>query len=345
MTDSNLVIKSSPHFKTTESVPRIMWIVTGTLVPALAMGIYTFGPRAVLLLLTTTLGAVVAEMLAERWREGSWVMPSDGSAVVTGILLAMCLPPSFPLFEGFLGGVVSIAIGKQVFGGLGNNIFNPALVGRAFLQAAFPVQITTWTAPRAWLAETIDAVSTATPLAKLIPEGGLAGTVPCAGQTQAAAAAGSVASSLPSVSDMFFGFTGGSMGETSAIALLIGGVVLLVMRYIDWRVPVGMIGTVFVLTAILHYASPEAFPAQPFMHVFAGGLILGAMYMATDMVTSPMTALGRFIFAVGAGFLVVVIRVWGNLPEGVMYSILLMNAVTPIIDRYIRPRRFAEAAE
>jgi Na+-translocating ferredoxin:NAD+ oxidoreductase subunit D len=316
-----LVIESSPHLRTEESVARIMWIVAATLVPALLVGVLVFGPGALVLTLATMAGALVTEAISDRWRSGSWSMPSDGSAVVTGLLLAMCLPPGFPLFEAFLGGVVSIAIGKQVFGGLGFNIFNPALVGRAFLQAAFPVQISTWVqpVPPAWMRASTDALTTATPLA-LVKD-----------------------NIIPALSDLAIGTCAGSMGETSVIALTLGGLVLLAMRYIDWRVPVGMIGSVFVFSGLLHLISPGVYP-DPVSQIFAGGLTLGAWYMATDMVTSPLTGKGRLIFAIGCGFLVVVIRTWGSLPEGVMYSILLMNALTPMINRSIRPRRFAEAA-
>jgi len=322
MPNLQLVIESSPHLRTAESIPRIMWTVAGTLAPAAAMGVYLFGPRAVLLILASLLGALLAEVLADRWRLSLWRVPSDGSAFVTGLLLALCLPPGFPLFEAFLGGLVAIAVGKQVFGGLGHNIFNPALVGRAFLQAAFPVEITTWAAPNpsGWRKLGVDALTGATPLAQMKFE-----------------------HVAPALEKLFIGTTGGSLGETSALALVIGGAVLLALRYIDWRVPLGMIGTVFLFTALLRLINPAAYP-DPVSQVFAGGLMLGAWFMATDMVTTPLTSGGRLVFAVGCGVLVVIIRIWGGLPEGVMYSILLMNAVTPLINRYMEPHRFAEAA-
>ena len=308
MPNPQLVIKSSPHLRTEETTPRIMWIVVATLVPALLMGFWAFGPRAILLTLATTLGALVAEAAADRWRTGSWRMPTDGSALLTGMLLAMCLPPTFPYFEAFLGGVVAIALGKQVFGGLGWNIFNPALVGRAFLQAAFPVEITTWSAPMqgSWFTLSLDALTGATPLAQMKFE-----------------------NVAPALQNLIVGTTGGSMGETSGLLLIIGGLVLVALRIVDWRVPVAIIGTVFVFTGILNTVAPESFP-DPLSQIFAGGLMLGAWYMATDMVSSPITARGRVVFAVAIGILVVVIRTWGGLPEGVMYSILLMNAFTPV---------------
>jgi Na+-translocating ferredoxin:NAD+ oxidoreductase subunit D len=322
MQNPQLVIKSSPHLRTEETTPRIMWIVVGTLAPALLMGFYAFGPRAILLTVAATLGALITEVVSDRWREGSWRVTTDGSAPVTGILLAMCLPPGFPLFEAFLGGVVAIALGKQVFGGLGWNIFNPALVGRAFLQAAFPVEITTWSAPlqQNWFKLDVDALSGATPLAQMKFD-----------------------HMAPTLEKLVVGTTGGSMGETSALLLIIGGIVLVILRIVDWKIPVGMITTVYVFSGLLHLAAPDIY-ANPLSQIFAGGLMLGAWYMATDLVTSPITGKGRLLYAIAIGILVVVIRMWGGLPEGVMYSILLLNAFTPLINRYMKPRLFAEAA-
>lgn len=323
MPQNAFTLASSPHLRTDDSVGRIMWTVVAAMTPATGVAIAVFGPRAVAVIVACTLGCAVAEVLADRWRLGTWTLPADGSIVITGMLLALTLPPGFPLSQAFLGGIVASAVGKHVFGGLGSNIFNPALVGRAFLQAAFPVAITTWSTPALstagqWWSFSLDAMTTATPLAQMKFE-----------------------HVAPAATDMLLGITGGSLGETSAIAITLGGLVLVWRRYVDWVVPVVMIAVVAIVAGILHAADPARY-ADAVSHMFAGGLMLGAWFMATDMVTSPLTRSGRAVFAFGAGLLVVIIRVWGGLPEGVMYSILLMNAVTPLINRWMMPRRFDE---
>jgi len=318
MPDLQLVIESSPHIRGQDSVERIMWTVLLALLPAAAVACYIFGPRVMALILVAIAGAWMSEALAGRWREGVWRAPADGSIIITGLLLALTLPPSFPFIETFIGGVVACVFGKQVFGGLGYNIFNPALVGRAFLQAAFPVEITTWTAPVYGWTFRLDGLTGATPLAKMKFE-----------------------HAAPALRDLFLGTTAGSLGETSALAIMLGGLFLLWKRYIDWRVPAVMLGTVALFTGLLHAIDPVRY-VSPWAHLFAGGLMLGAWFMATDMVTTPLTSAGRVTFAFGCGVLVVVIRVWGGLPEGVMYSILLMNACTPLINRWMVPRRFDE---
>jgi electron transport complex protein RnfD len=251
----------------------------------------------------------------------------DGSAILTGLLLALTLPPSFPIAGTALGAVIAIVFGKQVFGGLGGNIFNPALLGRAFLQASFPVKITTWTLPAfagsgayydLVTSKAVDTVTAATPLGLLKFEG--IGT---------------------HLKPLLLGNIGGCIGETSAIALLIGGLVLIILKYADWRIPLSYIGTVFVLSGALWLINPNVYPNPLFM-VLSGGLILGAFFMATDMVTSPVTPLGTWIFGIGMGVVLVVIRIWGGLPEGVMYSILFMNGLVPLINRWTRPKYFGE---
>jgi Na+-translocating ferredoxin:NAD+ oxidoreductase subunit D len=319
MPKPEFVLESSPHLSRGDSVSRMMWTVMLTLAPASVVSVYVFGLRALVLMAVCVAGAVGTEMVADRWRNGKWSVSGDGSIAITGLLLALTLPPGFPLFEALLGAIVASAIGKHVFGGLGHNIFNPALVGRAFLQAAFPVEITTWAAPAGWKAFALDATTTATPLAQMKFE-----------------------HVAPSLDSLFLGGVSGSLGETSALALIIGGIALIVTDYIDWRVPTVMIGTVAVFAGLLHAIDPAIY-ASPLSHIFAGGLMLGAWFMATDLVTSPVTNGGRAVFAVGCGLLVVVIRTWGGLPEGVMYSILLMNAATPLINRWMTPRLFGEA--
>jgi electron transport complex protein RnfD len=247
----------------------------------------------------------------------------DGSALLTGLLLALCLPPGFPIWMAFIGGIVAIGMGKMIWGGLGQNVFNPALVGRAFLQAAFPTAITTWTLPGTgffslkgtnaaipfYQGENVDAITAATPLAQMKFE-----------QT-----------STPLV-ELLLGNTAGSLGETSAILFLLAGIYLIIRKIINWRVPVSILVTVFLFGGLFYLINPEIYPSPLFM-LFSGGLLLGTFYMATDLVTSPITPKGLWWYGIGIGILVVLIRLWGGLPEGVMYAILLMNAATPLLNR------------
>ncbi|PXV63248.1 electron transport complex protein RnfD [Halanaerobium congolense] len=299
--NNELIVTSSPHIRAQDSVPKIMWSVVIALLPAVFAAVYFFKARAISVVLTAVAGAVLTEYIFQKIRNKK-IMIKDGSAVVTGLLLALTLPPSIPLWTAFFGSVVAIGLGKQVFGGIGQNSFNPALVGRAFLTASYPVLMTTWT---------VDGVSSATPLSQMKMEGIATDTW-----------------------NLFVGQIGGSLGETSALALLLGFSYLLYKGYVNWRIPLAMVGTVFLGTF--------AFGSDPIFHLFAGGLMLGALFMATDMVSSPTTKLGRWIFGIGAGLLVVIIRLWGGYPEGVMYSILLMNTAVPLINRYTRPRSLGE---
>ncbi|MFW6267188.1 MAG: RnfABCDGE type electron transport complex subunit D [Halanaerobium sp.] len=299
--NNELIVTSSPHVRARDSVQKIMWSVVIALLPAVFAAVYFFKARAISVILTAVAGAVLTEYIFQKIRNKK-ITIKDGSAVVTGLLLALTLPPSIPLWTAFFGSVVAIGLGKQVFGGIGQNPFNPALVGRAFLTAAYPVLMTTWT---------VDGVSTATPLSQMKMDG--------------------IATDSW---NLFVGQIGGSLGETSALALLLGFSYLLYKGYVNWRIPLAMVGTVFLGTF--------AFGADPIFHIFAGGLMLGALFMATDMVSSPTTKLGRWIFGIGAGLLVVIIRLWGGYPEGVMYSILLMNTAVPLINRYTRPRSLGE---
>ncbi len=324
MSKPRLIISASPQLPGPASTPQIMWNVVGSLVPVVAVAIYFFGPSAFLVIAAATLGAMLPERLFGR-RHSLW----DGSAAITGILLGLTLPPGLPLWMAFLGGFFGITLGKLVFGGLGQNPFNPALLGRAFLQAAFPVAITTWPLPArdswwnlagdtfAWplMSPQPDTATGATPL----------GLMKFEQQTT-------------DLGDLFLGSTGGSLGETSALVILICGGYLALRNYLNWRIPIGIFATVAAFSVLLHLAN-ENYPDAPSM-LFSGGLVLGAVYMATDMVTSPVTHRGCWIFAFGIGFLVVVIRVWGGLAEGVMYAILLMNALVPFLNRATRPRVF-----
>lgn len=328
-TDRMTVVAPAPHAKGKQSVPRIMYTVIIALLPAVIASIFYFGTNAMVTIMVSIFSAMVAEFACNKVMK-TGITIDDGSAILTGLLLALTLPPAFPVAATALGAVVAIVFGKMVFGGLGANIFNPALIGRAFLQASFPVKITTWTLP-AFAAKdayfdiatskAVDTVTGATPLGLWKFEG--IGT---------------------ELKPLLFGNIGGCIGETSAIALLIGGILLLVLRYADWRIPLSYIGTVFVFSAILWLIDPVQYPDPLFM-IFSGGLILGAFFMATDMVTSPVTPLGTWIYGIGMGVVLVVIRLWGGLPEGVMYSILFMNGFVPLLNRWTRPKLFGEIRE
>ena len=311
------ILASSPHQYNRDSVPKIMWSVVGALAPAAVMAVYYFGLRALLMIAVSVVAALLTEMGLNKMKGEDFTV-KDGSAAITGLLLALTLPPSFSISGTIVGSVFAIGIGKQVFGGIGFNIFNPALLGRAFLQASFPVAMTTWTYPNTLKFQNVDAVSAATPLGQFKFE-----------------------QVMTQYSDLFIGNIGGCLGETSAVVLILGGVYLAVKKYADWRIPVSFLGTVFILGGLFWIINPQQFP-DPLFHMLSGGLMLGAFFMATDMVTSPITPKGAWIFGAGAGFILIVIRIWGGLPEGVMYSILLMNGFTPLINRYTRPKFFGE---
>jgi electron transport complex protein RnfD len=309
-----LILSSSPHILTHENTKRIMYLTLLSLLPPVAAAVYFFGLYPLLLVFVSAASCVLTEFLFLLARKKDVSACLDGSALITGVLLALTLPPRFPLWGAVIGAVFAIALGKQVFGGLGYNIFNPALLGRAFLMAAFPVQSTTWTRP---LTLPPDAFTGATPLALAKFSGKL----------------------TPHLA-LFLGNTAGSLGETSSLLIIIGGLFLIILRYVDWRLPLSYLGTVAVLGGIFWLINPTRFPQDPLFHLMSGGLMLGAFYMITDMVTSPVTKLGRVIFGIIAGVFVVLIRLFGGLPEGVMYSILLANAIKPWIDRLTMPRVF-----
>jgi electron transport complex protein RnfD len=325
MTGSRYLITASPHLRSPDSTPKIMWSVVGSLVPVVAVAAYYFGPSSLLVIAASALGAVGIEGLL-----GQKGALADGSAAITGVLLGLCLPAGIPLWMAVLGGAFGIGFGKLIFGGLGQNIFNPALLGRAFLQAAFPVALTTWPAIKgvSWwslrgdnfalplMSAKVDAVTSATPLGLMKFE-----------------------HTPTPLADLAFGSTGGSLGETAAIVILLCGGYLALRNYLNWRIPVSILLTVAAFAAVLHVINPGRYPTAPFM-VLSGGLMLGAVFMATDMVTSPVTNRGAWIFGAGIGLLVVLIRLWGGLAEGVMYAILIMNALVPFINRATQPRVF-----
>jgi electron transport complex protein RnfD len=317
MTAGKLTITQSPHIFDKLSTSRMMYGVCLALVPAAAASVIFFSWKAVALMLACMSSCILTEAFFQRLR-GRKISVDDGSALLTGILLAMVVPPDLPVWMAILASVFAIGIGKEIFGGLGCNVFNPALLGRAFLSAAFPANMTAYSAPfsKAVTGGAVDALTSATPLGLMKFE--------------------AVGTDLWS---LFLGNVAGSVGETSALALLIGGIYILAKKYADWRIPVSFIGSVYIFGEALHILSPARYPSGAF-HLLAGGMMIGALFMATDPVTSPVTKLGKWVFGVGCGVLVIVIRLWGGQPEGVMYSILLMNALTPVINIATRPKRY-----
>ena len=306
---NNFIVSGSPHIHKQESVSRIMWTVVLSTIPAGIAGVIIFGLGALWITLAAVITAVLTEAVFEIWTKKK-ITVLDGSAVITGILLAYNLPSNVPLWLPIIGSVFSIAIGKQVFGGLGQNIFNPALVGRVFLMASWPKYMTTFVKPFSY-----DAVTSATPLAAL-KEGKILEHI--------------------SYLDLFLGKRGGCIGEVCILALLIGAAILLYKGYISWHIPVTYILTTALLTYV--FGAKQLFHGDWLFHILSGGLILGAFFMATDYVATPLTAKGQIIFGAGCGLLTAIIRLWGGYPEGVSYAILMMNAATPFIDRYTKNR-------
>ena len=322
-----ITISTSPFLHDQATTPKIMWELAYTLAPILLAAVYYFGLSALLVSAACIAGCLVTEYyLGKKGPLGNPLR--DGSALVTGLLLALTLPPGFPLWMAFVGGVVAIGMGKVIWGGLGQNVFNPALVGRAFLQAAFPTAITTWEPPDGrylglrgtnlampfYQGEPVDALSTATPLSEM-----------------------KFSHEPTALADLLLGNISGSLGETCGLLLLLACLYLIARRIINWRIPAGVLATVAVFSGIAYLLAPDHYPSPGFM-LLAGGLLLGTVYMATDPVSSPLAPKGVWIYSIGIGLLVVLIRLWGGLPEGVMYAILLMNAATPLINRFVRPR-------
>lgn len=306
---ANFVVSGTPHVRSKESIQSIMRDVIIALVPATAAGIYYFGLRALILIVAAIISAVFFEWLYEKITKKP-VTINDLSAVVTGLLLAMNLPASAPVWVAIVGSAFAIIFAKQLFGGLGQNFINPALAGRAFLLASYPTEMTTWVVPNGLAA---DAATYATPLAQL-KNGALDA----------------------SLGQLVIGQVGGTIGETCAIALIIGGIYLLYRHVISWKIPVIYIATVFILFAVIGRHGMR----MPLQEIFAGGVMLGGIFMATDYASSPVTPKGQVIFAVGAGLLTYLIRTFGGYPEGVSYSILIMNCCVPLIERFTEPTIF-----
>lgn len=318
-----LILTSSPHQLGGDTIERVMWSVVLSLLPATLAGLYFFGWGALFVIVISVVSTLAAEALYQKI-SGQGMTIKDGSAAVTGLLLALTLPPGSPWWLSVIGGFFAIIICKQLYGGLGFNPFNPALMARVFLLIAFPLQMTTWPVPRS-LFSGIDAKTGATPLGDL--------------QVARLTGKGIGKAAELNLLDAFIGNIGGSIGEISAIALLIGAVYLLYKQYITWHIPVSMIGTVLVFSGIFWVIDPGKY-INPLFHLFTGGLIIGAFFMATDMVTCPVTLKGQLLFGFGCGLITIIIRMWGGYPEGVSFAIVLMNILSPMIDRYIRPVRY-----
>jgi len=311
---SGFKLTVSPHLHSKWSTQKVMWYVVISLVPVTASEVFFFGVSQLLIIGISVLFANLTEAAVQYFRHKKITL-YDGSAVITGALLALTLPPNFSLSNTAIGAVVAVGLGKQIFGGLGYNIFNPALVGRAFLQAAFPVAMTTWTNP----STSIDAVTKATPLAAFKFD-----------------------RILTSLEPLVVGNIGGSLGETSAVAIFIAALFLIAVKIVNWRIPAAMIIGIFIFGGFFQLLDPVKYPPA-YLQLFSGGFLFGAVFMATDWVTSPVTSRGMWIFGIGIAFLVVIIRLYGGLPEGVMYSILIMNAIVPIINKFTRPVIFGVA--
>src|SRR6056297_241089 len=324
-----LTVSPSPHVYGDKTVKRLMFDVIIALLPALAFSIYFFGMGAIYVTLTAVVSCLAFEWLIQKYLLKQEPTISDGSAILTGLLLAFNVPTNLPVWIIIIGSLVAIGIGKMSFGGLGNNPFNPALVGRVFLLISFPVQMTSWPVPNGFNTGYTDAVTGATPLG-VMKEGIDKGD-----------AVSDIMGQIPSHMEMFYGHMVGSMGEIAALALLIGFAYLLIRKVITWHIPVSIIATITVFTGILWLINPEA-NADPVFHILTGGVLLGAIYMATDYVTSPMSVKGMWIYGIGIGVITVLIRVFGAYPEGVSFAILIMNAFVPLINAYIKPKRFGE---
>ncbi len=339
--ETTFTVSSSPHAHGGASSARIMWTVAATLLPAAAWSVWLFGLPALTVIVGTMAFAAVFEAASQLVARRP-VTLQDGSAVLTGLILALTLPPGLPLWICGVGAFVAIVVAKAVFGGLGQNPFNPAMTGRVFLLIAFPAPLTRWLVPRgtgetlfdqpvaafdaagkvvSLAGDQVDAVTAATPLGLLAEKGAHA------------------VAALGDGSAIFWGQINGSLGETSALFLLLGGAALLLMRIITWHIPISFLATVAIL-ALVTSGIDDATYAGPVFHLFTGGVMIGAFFMATDYVTSPMYPVGKLIFGAGCGILTMVIRLWAGYPEGVSFAVLLMNACVPVIDTYTRPRKF-----
>lgn len=314
MSNRRLIVSGSPHIHTGSSVKSRMWGVVIALLPALAFSLYAFGIGALVVIAVSVLGCVMTEYLIQRYLIKGELTITNGSAVITGLLLAMNLPSNLPVWIVLIGCVVAIGLGKYAFGGLGQNIFNPAILGRVFLLISFPQQMTSWPLPMVNRASYLDATTGATILGKM--------------------KLNELAPDNVDLMGAFMGQMGGSLGEMCGLAILLGGAYLLVRRIISWHIPVSIIATV----ALFSWCAG----INPLVSILSGGVLLGAVFMATDYVTSPMTHKGMVLYGVMIGVITMIIRLWGAYPEGVSFAILIMNGFTPLINKYMRPRQFGE---
>ncbi len=326
---SKLTISPSPHVHSSDSVKRNMYGVLLALLPALGFSLWVFGLDSLRVVLISIVSCVLIEFLVQKFIMKVKTTICDGSAAVTGLILAFNLPSNLDWWIIVVGALFAIGVCKMTFGGLGQNIVNPAIAGRVFLLVSFPAQMTTWPTPHG-----VDGTTGATPLA--IMKEGLKN-----GQSVSELMA---ANGMPSYTDMLLGNMGGSLGEMAAIALIVGLVILLCAKIITWHIPVSILATVFVFAGILNLCDPESY-ASPVFHLLTGGVLFGAIFMATDYVTSPMAPSGMIIYGVGIGILTVLIRTFGAYPEGVSFAILIMNIVTPLINTYCKPKRFGEVVK
>ena len=324
-----LLISPSPHLHNNDSIEKNMYGVLIALIPAFICSVLFFGMGAVIVTLTSVVACLIFEYLIQKFLLKCQPSVFDGSAIITGVLLAFNVPSNLPVWIVIIGALVAIGIGKMSFGGLGCNIFNPALVGRVFLLISFPVQMTTWPKPLGLASSYVDAETGATPLA-ILKEALKSGQ-----SVTEVMSSGNIAG----YREMFLGNIGGSLGEVAAIALLVGFVYMLFRKIITWHIPVTIFATVFVFSGILYLCNPEHF-VSPVFHLLSGGMMLGAIFMATDYVTSPMAVKGMVIYGIGIGIITVIVRVFGAYPEGMSFAILIMNGFTPLINRYCKPARF-----
>ncbi len=331
---SNLFISPSPHVHSGDSIQKNMYGVVIAMLPALVLSFLYFGMGAIVVTLTSVAACLFFEFIIQKYLLKTAPSINDGSALITGLLLAFNVPSNLPVWIIIIGALVAIGVGKLSFGGLGNNVFNPALVGRVFLLISFPVQMTSWPVAEGLKTGYIDVQTGATPLA-ILKEAVKNGESVSSVMAQ---------SNFPSYQDMFMGNMGGSLGEVAGVALILGLAYMLVKKIITWHIPVAILGTVAVFTGILHLADPVQF-ANPLFHLLTGGLLLGAIFMATDYVTSPMSNKGMLIYGIGIGILTVVIRIFGAYPEGVSFAILIMNAFTPLLNAFCKPKRFGEKSK
>ncbi len=313
-------VAPSPHVHSNDSTQKIMYRVVYAMLPLLAWSVFVFGLDALRVTLIAVVASLAFEYLIQKFLLKVKPTITDGSALITGILLSFNVPSNLPWWIIIIGALAAIGIAKLSFGGLGGNIFNPALVGRVFLLISFPVQMTSWPVN---IKSGIDAVTAATPLGIIKESTSIADAL----------------NSLPSITDMLIGNTGGSLGEISAILIILGGLYMLWKKVITWHIPVAVIATVAIIASIFWLINPDVY-INPAYQVLSGGLMLGAVFMATDMVTSPMTPKGQIIFGVGIGLITISIRMFGAYPEGISFAILIMNAFTPLINNYVKPKRF-----